>query len=193
MCGEKFCSVLSLSLSLGSPPHVRGKAWDTCAYVARYGITPACAGKSGYTYRCCWFVGDHPRMCGEKSASKTEAEAALGSPPHVRGKVSEQISALSVSRITPACAGKSQKTLVKIPILKDHPRMCGEKAPCPPIAERTGGSPPHVRGKVDINVAEELSRRITPACAGKRLYEKDARGGTRDHPRMCGEKEYFSF
>ena len=45
--------------------------------------------------------------------------------------------------------------------------MCGEK----PVYSIPGlidhGSPPHVRGKAELEAEEWLQDRITPACAGK--------------------------
>ena len=49
--------------------------------------------------------------------------------------------------ITPACAGKREKRVEKIPQIWDHPRVCGEKMigdECLPVNK---GSPPRVRGK----------------------------------------------
>ena len=55
-------------------------------------------------------------------------------------------------------------------VIRDHPRMCGEKAPCSFLSASTVGSPPHVRGK------------------GQGTKQWAAQ--SRDHPRMCGEKLY---
>ena len=46
MCGEKVLLWAGLARSMGSPPHVRGKACLLCFLPIRTGITPACAGKS---------------------------------------------------------------------------------------------------------------------------------------------------
>ena len=47
MCGEKASEYTCPLISLGSPPHVRGKACATSRRACAAGITPACAGKSG--------------------------------------------------------------------------------------------------------------------------------------------------
>ena len=69
--------------------------------------------------------------------------------------------------------------------------MCGEK--CDGMQEMAGlsGSPPHVRGKVDVTVVILRRDRITPACAGKRSTLRAVDAFIRDHPRMCGEKRPF--
>ena len=108
-CGEKFPPRLPMFHSLGSPPHMRGKAFRVGHAGRRAGITPAHAGKSsvrpvqGFTDR------DHPRTCGEKITAAIAFAALLGSPPHMRGKVHHFPSNIGARRITPAHAGKSPK------------------------------------------------------------------------------------
>ena len=51
------------------------------------------------------------------------------------------------------------------------------------------GSPPRVRGKVHDKAGIKLHRRITPACAGKRIKCHLFRQSFQDHPRVCGEKK----
>ena len=92
--------------------------------------------------------------------------------------------------ITPACAGKSGKSVTLEAIQKDHPRMCGEKRDW--LLNGTGemGSPPHVRGKGAHAQNQSEDGGITPACAGKRVYKALAFQDYKDHPRMCGEKRF---
>ncbi len=74
----------------------------------------------------------------------------------------------NVTRITPACAGKSMKTFISLIVFEDHPRMCGKKGfPVLPSMVVIG-SPPHVREKDNIS--------YIPL------------GIAVDHPRMCGKK-----
>ena len=69
MCGEKSACHADHQRRQGSPPHVRGKAFFMSFMTAAIRITPACAGKSS-PRRCSRAgLGDHPRMCGEKSAA----------------------------------------------------------------------------------------------------------------------------
>ena len=67
-------------------------------------------------------------MCGEKLGSVKKNVARLGSPPHVRGKVHLAATPRLNTGITPACAGKRLAIIRHLPLLQDHPRMCGEKA-----------------------------------------------------------------
>ena len=51
---------------------------------------------------------------------------ALGSPPRVRGKPSVPMNSFIISRITPACAGKTEFPFAVEVWKQDHPRVCGE-------------------------------------------------------------------
>ena len=127
MCGEKLCILLPLRFPTGSPPHVRGKVHCTVAGHDSVGITPACAGKSCVALLSACLHEDHPRMCGEKHQWKTGTNTAIGSPPHVRGKVCLLATCLHNLGITPACAGKRHCKVASGALSWDHPRMCGEK------------------------------------------------------------------
>ena len=67
--------------------------------------------------------------------------------------------------------------------------MCGEKVRMHDLTDRNTGSPPHVRGKAAFGRECYYPYGITPACAGKRQALAKALSRSRDHPRMCGEKE----
>ena len=188
VCGEKprFCG--QADLVRGSPPRVRGKGWRTVAEALMIGITPACAGKSRLQGSNLQLPGDHPRVCGEKNPSSRTVQDVEGSPPRVRGKGLHVRQYLCCVGITPACAGKSGLQGGAAPRLRDHPRVCGEKASggcgysCP------AGSPPRVRGKdADHHRCVDVPG-ITPACAGKSVHLPQALWCPQDHPRVCGEK-----
>ena len=155
--------------SVGSPPHVRGKAIHGLALGVHAGITPACAGKSitAIIPRVA-AVGSPPRMrgkcvvhvfvpekfgitpahAGEKQQSALGDFSGKGSPPHVRGKAHPLLAARVSVGITPACAGKSLCSCARCPFQRDHPRMCGEKLPLKVCKYKDYGSPPRMRGKV---------------------------------------------
>mgnify|MGYP006973066104 CR=1 FL=1 len=127
-------------------------------------------------------------MCGEKIDKIMPKIEALGSPPHVRGKVYYPSESNPEKRITPACAGKRERKAASLPVNSDHPRMCGEKAEAVKAAPWVLGSPPHVRGKVPLAGAALSMGWITPACAGKSVHRSGLHRTEGDHPRMCGEK-----
>ena len=109
VCGEKAPRHLAHLAMLGSPPRVRGKGKKGLKKSPRYGITPACAGKSTAEPRLRITTGDHPRVCGEKPWKSHRHNTQGGSPPRVRGKVFRSAGAAFRAGITPACAGKRLK------------------------------------------------------------------------------------
>ena len=86
----------------------------------------------------------------------------------MRGKASGFSRITIRSRITPAYAGKRVLAAGHTPVVRDHPRLCGEKNVEP---KRT-----------------DQKFRITPAYAGKRCGVLSKKAMTKDHPRLCGEK-----
>ena len=147
---------------------MRGKDGRRQKRKPRVGITPAYAGKSLRGFAKVMALSDHPRICGEKRSGRRYHKLSLGSPPHMRGKVTKKL------------YGNDQK--------RDHPRICGEKLFFMQKLLSCRGSPPHMRGKVPLCRADCLCPGITPAYAGKSLLVRRFRGTYRDHPRICGEK-----
>ena len=167
MCGEKALSTFSSRKNSGSPPHVRGKAKGDEFGLGQTRITPAYAGKSLRWLRWSHTWWDHPRTCGEKVLSVLTMAAALGSPPHMRGKEIAVPGLVHSVRITPAYAGKRRSRCRQSSTRRDHPRMCGEKSSHTGELSLPLGSPPHVRGKDLIPALCCVVPGITPACAGK--------------------------
>ena len=127
-------------------------------------------------------------MCGEKKFCTPLLACISGSPPRVRGKVNEFDLGDDAERITPACAGKSAGHRASAAYSEDHPRVCGEKSNNPLHHLSDKGSPPRVRGKVNLSTANPTVPRITPACAGKSPKPARTSCHSKDHPRVCGEK-----
>ena len=87
----------------------------------------------------------------------------------MRGKDGVNDSAQAVTGITPACAGKSVIRISDGCLRRDHPRVCGEKLNALAQFPFILGSPPRVRGKVQLQVLHNASEGITPAYAGKSI------------------------
>ena len=86
----------------------------------------------------------------------------------MRGKGASGIVCDFVHGITPTCAGKSPAIMV--------------------CSLEYWGSPPRVWGKVQPERDVQDAARITPAYAGKSKRMRFPRTGSKDHPRVCGEK-----
>ena len=106
VCGEKIASCTVCRVSMGSPPHMRGKGAMPCKGQSAQRITPAHAGKSPGAEREVAGLWDHPRACGEKPAFSMPSGTIMGSPPHMRGKVGPVNLGGQRGGITPAYAGK---------------------------------------------------------------------------------------
>ena len=171
VCGEKSGSCFFLSIVLGSPPRMRGKAFLINATASFSGITPAYAGKSILATDLALRRRDHPRVCGEKFAVAVAPPSAVGSPPRMRGKAEVEAKALIPVRITPAYAGKRGTGCQASEQTGDHPRVCGEKAPTLTSTVAPAGSPPRMRGKDHDGRGAAKYRGITPAYAGKSQRE----------------------
>ena len=131
---------------------------------------------------------DHPRVCGEQRFRSHPLSAKMGSPPRVRGTVLLKQADRGQPGITPACAGNRRSLGRPLPILRDHPRVCGEQMEVFNAKKRKRGSPPRVRG-TDPNWHFLFpTARITPACAGNRLMNTNGYQEAADHPRVCGEQ-----
>ena len=162
--GLRFPPVVPLE---GSPPHARGRPLQRPKHDRRHRITPACAGKTE--------VVNDALLC------------LNGSPPHARGRRGKPLGTSIRGRITPACAGKTPAPTCTPGKVSDHPRMRGEDLPSSSKRSRSGGSPPHARGRRGSLWFVFRFRGITPACAGKTEVSLVCFQVSRDHPRMRGE------
>ena len=147
ICGEKIRAYVKIWAEWGSLPHMRGKVSCPEYHFLWRGITPAYAGKSFAPFALQMRPWDHPRICGEKSNEVVRVIQKPGSPPHMRGKDACCVWTRSLSRITPAYAGKRRSGGYWRQRRWDHPRICGEKLASAHKGPRAMGSPPHMRGK----------------------------------------------
>ena len=147
-------------------------------------------------------------MCGEQFVSPLLYLMCIGSPPRVRGTARAGRRNASRVGITPACAGNSPPRWAWSATPQDHPRVCGEQKSSKARRYGAYGSPPRVRGTVNISFVSEGTsgspprvrgtalralpcgglKRITPACAGNRNEKRVIAFLRWDHPRVCGEQ-----
>ena len=108
VCGEKNVKMLKSKWKLGSPPRMRGKV--------------------GVVKLLFELPMDHPRVCGEKLLLYSRYKPCKGSPPRMWGKARESPASGRMTGITPAYAGKRSVEEDVTWSIRDHPRVCGEKA-----------------------------------------------------------------
>ena len=146
MRGEYFSSPLGISICRGSPPLARGillfSSWDKHLP----GITPACAGNTGWWRRRKRLLRDHPRLRGEYLRKSFPLTNLIGSPPLARGILLNLRLRRSIRRITPACAGNTISKDFPQCLIQDHPRLRGEYCYLRRWRQGRQGSPPLARG-----------------------------------------------
>ena len=106
----------------------------------------------------------------------------------MRGKDIQERPPTRTERITPAYAGKSERSAGPSLWTQDHPRVCGEKDLDLSADTVRLGSPPRMRGKVSFGLWNLNAHGITPAYAGKSQFCGLDKNRFWDHPRVCGEK-----
>ena len=166
MCGEHASVAVMVSPFFGSSPHVRGAPARRATSRRPSGIIPACAGSTIKKSSASPWSWDHPRMCGEHSASSWFSRPKPGSSPHVRGARDVSHDVGGGLGIIPACAGSTTLWLQWLVHLRDHPRMCGEHGVGSGSGSTSAGSSPHVRGAPCLARQLRPLGRIIPACAG---------------------------
>ena len=146
-CGENEDRITEESAKSGSPPQVRGKLSGEISRQKPHRITPAGAGKTSTASRNPIGTWDHPRRCGENALVTYMNLTSIGSPPQVRGKLSDKQHSCRKAGITPAGAGKTVLYINFACGARDHPRRCGENIKDNRGVKHLAGSPPQVRGK----------------------------------------------
>ena len=110
VCGEHSLTALQPREMTGSSPRMRGTPAMFRACPALSGIIPAYAGNTCSGLAWCRVQWDHPRVCGEHTASISINFMYWGSSPRMRGTL-----------------------IIRSPFRKtpwDHPRVCGEHRTC---------------------------------------------------------------
>ena len=213
VCGENFLAYFQEMRPDGSSPRVRGKLEHCLQAVHRFGLIPACAGKTAPRWSRWRRWRAHPRVCGENDFDAWLDTVVDGSSPRVRGKRPRNSDEAVRPRLIPACAGKTWswggghgvgwahprvcgENLVLGPSGRPgaaHPRVCGENRDEPQLIQCDLGSSPRVRGKRAAGGTHFARTRLIPACAGKTLTGCGRSPPTAAHPRVCGENLYLDY
>ena len=171
----------------GSSPRMRGARGAGPPHRVRGGIIPAYAGSTPTTWPWATRWRDHPRVCGEHSATLLPMLLIVGSSPRMRGAPSTLLRGSAALGIIPAYAGSTGNTVVQGYIDGDHPRVCGEHRSLSARPTDTWGSSPRMRGALVLHPPAPALRGIIPAYAGSTDTLVFAQKPLGDHPRVCGE------
>ena len=188
-CGEHAPHAKPVTVLSGSSPHMRGT--PTCAddEIPWRGIIPAHAGNTFIQHGQRSTQRDHPRTCGEHLLLFLISIILLGSSPHMRGTLSENIGKLLTDGIIPAHAGNTFNKTVQSCKIRDHPRTCGEHYRSRCLRNPDRGSSPHMRGTPRRKTLANQTDGIIPAHAGNTRLRPEPFRRAEDHPRTCGEHQ----
>ena len=187
VCGEHV-SAMSLAVRLtGSSPRMRGTLRLPAVAVFDHGIIPAYAGNTRCCWPSCWCCRDHPRVCGEHMLRERRIVWQAGSSPRMRGTPFGRRLHFRPPGIIPAYAGNTVVRVRRLPLLGDHPRVCGEHVRLARARVPVQGSSPRMRGTPEWLDGEAWADGIIPAYAGNTCGCRERRQGAGDHPRVCGE------
>ena len=109
------------------PPRARGRDEAARNYFAKFGNTPACAGKRSSISVSPSSTRKYPRVRGEEMVNSDRRWGAREIPPRARGRVVDRVHRLDGSGNTPACAGKSVTVLALSASARKYPRVRGEE------------------------------------------------------------------
>ena len=188
-CGANAAVIVSIRVTAGSSPRVRGKPRIRGHRQQNHRIIPARAGQTAS--ECCSRCRppDHPRACGANLLALKAVLIVSGSSPRVRGKLAREPVLAYVDRIIPARAGQTRTVQAGIVVRADHPRACGANFKLSFALTVTSGSSPRVRGKHHGLLSAHARRRIIPARAGQTRHPIWFLRRRPDHPRACGANQ----
>ena len=145
--GENLKAPIGTLAVQGTPPLARGKHGPLLQTQQMVGNTPACAGKTWSPAPDSTNGWEHPRLRGENDQALNGSNVRSGTPPLARGNLAFPWAGMSMSRNTPACAGKTKNSLTNVGIKAEHPRLRGENEDSPIKVNIHQGTPPLARGK----------------------------------------------
>ncbi len=166
-CGANAAVIVSIRVTAGSSPRVRGKPHLLRVERDLVRIIPARAGQTRPSASHSSCPTDHPRACGANFGFAEAPFGDFGSSPRVRGKPGGLRHRPVEGRIIPARAGQTSDQKEPIMTNSDHPRACGANIATVIALGVAVGSSPRVRGKRPSGAARHAPRRIIPARAGQ--------------------------
>ena len=169
VCGEHTRAPNLICGATGSSPRMRGALSFGDRGLLLAGIIPAYAGS---TSSCRFWMSlsmDHPRVCGEHSATVFLISPCWGSSPRMRGAHTVKDAPEMWEGIIPAYAGSTHCNARPVQDGQDHPRVCGEHSNSSCLFSIASGSSPRMRGALVIELLLGGGEGIIPAYAGSTL------------------------
>ena len=121
---------------LGTSPRMWGKVLRFHIQRGRSRNIPTYVGKRQLCRSCHHFLWEHPHVCGEKPQRIYAAVCNPGTSPRMWGKDIQEIFYGSTRRNIPTYVGKSFCHPASLPMMREHPHVCGEKPGACGVAAR---------------------------------------------------------
>ena len=188
--GENGGVATSTATRTGSSPLTRGKQVRQERENGVVGLIPAHAGKTPAPGPPSTPIKAHPRSRGENELLTSEPDCSLGSSPLTRGKLWASMTAAIKTRLIPAHAGKTDRSLPRLGFTRAHPRSRGENQDVFVGFLDVRGSSPLTRGKLAHHAPVLSPGGLIPAHAGKTSTPMNTWRSGRAHPRSRGENPY---
>jgi hypothetical protein len=154
---------------------------------------------------------DHPRVCEDDNRSIAETSSWPGPPPRagttmtartqrrsfgglsprVRGRPGVAKRVADDFRTTPACVGTAGRLGLVRTNVSDHPRPCGELEARWPAGRGIWDQPPRTGTTTTNYIVPRGNEGSPPACPGSVSACGRRRLAPGDHPRVCGERQWW--
>ena len=189
VCGEHEAVCCSMAVTSDLPPRVRGALGANHVVREQLRLTPACAGSTSRTRCRTGSTPTYPRVCGEHGGLDLWVKTDADLPPRVRGAPQQRLSAHRQARLTPACAGSTNRLPARGSLDTTYPRVCGEHYAGDGCNAVDSDLPPRVRGAPGGGHIHIDDGRLTPACAGSTATTTSKTRLAPTYTRVCGEHE----
>lgn len=165
VCWEHLSAYLDFPTPGGSSPRMRGALIEA--------VSP-------------FFLGEHPRLCGEHMMLSSSSAFVIGIPLHIRGaRIMNHQNHMSAGNI-PAYAGSTDVYIHETVFREGHPRLCGEHQVISRNGDQYVGSSPPRRGTRTGASPAPAGHGIIPAYAGSTLSFSPPVLSKGSSPRMRG-------
>ena len=190
-CGDDRVASRNASTLAGTPPRMRGRRDLGAGLEREHRNTPADAGTTRKIHGSPTVGAEHPRGCGDDLDLNSNTDATWGTPPRMRGRLTDAALVLATARNTPADAGTTRGPGLSAPPVSEHPRGCGDDSGNRRLRQATRGTPPRMRGRQFDRDRLYVHERNTPADAGTTHRRGNAPPTASEHPRGCGDDRRY--
>jgi len=151
---------------LGTPPRGRGRRRRVCRVSPGSGNTPARAGTTAPRSLTSSYSQEHPRAGGDDGMQGSTDMLREGTPPRGRGRLRGSHRPRVRAGNTPARAGTTRPTTLRVSPWTEHPRAGGDDRLRTAPDGAASGTPPRGRGRPTCRRRDRLKGLEHPRAGG---------------------------